>query len=395
MTHHTAQPTGDGARDGRGDRTIAPRSGEVLGLFNAFELRLFRYTTVLLCLVTIAVLTVIIARSLGWLLDTFYNLLLSLAVAGVLSLVLQPVAEFLEVRFRLPHLLAVSLLITAFVLGIAAILALLVPLVLSQTVQLMTVVPELLLSAQEHLEFYYPEVSAMVFGNQEDGGGKKALPNLEETGSTVMSYLGLLSGISLVPLLLFFSLMSRGALRIHASEVLTVFKAGTRRKTLYFFDVFIEYVTTFFQGQLIIAASMAILYAASFTLIGLRYGVVIGLILGLLNIVPFLGSLIGLLVVLPMAYLQPSGGAELLALTALVFAAVQLVESWVLTPRIMANRSGLHPALVIISLFFWGTALDGVIGMVLAVPLTAFIVAIWSEIKGSLRHTLSNEDATT
>lgn len=68
------------------------------------------------------------------------------------------------------------------------------------------------------------------------------------------------------------------------------------------------------------------------------------------------------------------------------------IESWLLTPKIMANRSGLHPALVVISLFFWGTALGGIIGMVLAVPLTAFFVAIWGEIKASLKHTLSSRN---
>jgi Predicted permease len=140
---------------------------------------------------------------------------------------------------------------------------------------------------------------------------------------------------------------------------------------------------------------MGILYALSFTLIGLNYGVLAGLVLGLLNIVPFLGTLIGLLAILPMAYLQPEGGAELMALAGLVFLAVQVVESWLLTPKIMANRSGLHPALVVISLFFWGTALSGIIGMVLAVPLTAFFVAIWSEIKASLKRLLSREDATS
>ncbi|WP_255416749.1 AI-2E family transporter [Thiohalobacter thiocyanaticus] len=157
-------------------------------------------------------------------------------------------------------------------------------------------------------------------------------------------------------------------------------------------DVFVGYVTAFFQGQLIIAVSMGTLYAISFTLIGLEFGVLIGLVLGLLNIVPFLGTLIGLLVVLPMAYLQPDGGIELLLLTGLVFAAVQVIESWLLTPKIMANRSGLHPELVVISLFFWGTALGGIIGMVLAVPLTAFFVAIWSEIKASLKRSLSNRE---
>jgi predicted PurR-regulated permease PerM len=59
----------------------------------------------------------------------------------------------------------------------------------------------------------------------------------------------------------------------------------------------------------------------------------------------------------------------------------------------MANRSGLHPALVVISLFFRGTALGGIVGMVLAVPLMAFFVAIWSEIKASLEHALSSREA--
>ena len=77
-----------------------------------------------------------------------------------------------------------------------------------------------------------------------------------------------------------------------------------------------------------------------------------------------------------------------------VFGVVQLVESWLLTPKIMADRSGLHPARVVISLFFWSIALGGIIGMILAVPLTAFIVAIWSEIKESLKHTLDTHEGT-
>lgn len=162
---------------------------------------------------------------------------------------------------------------------------------------------------------------------------------------------GCLARLSFVPLFLFFTLLSGDSLRGQASELLSVFHKPTQQKVLYFMDVFVGYVTAFFQGQLIIAVVMGTLYAASFMLIGLEFGVLAGLILGLLNIVPFLGTLIGLLTVLPMAYPQPEGGVELLVLTGAVFAAVQLIESWLLTPKIMANRSGLHPALVVISLF--------------------------------------------
>ena len=61
----------------------------------------------------------------------------------------------------------------------------------------------------------------------------------------------------------------------------------------------------------------------------------------------------------------------------LVFVVVQLIEGYVLTPRIMGERTGLHPMAIIVAVFFWGSALDGILGMILAIPLTAFLVVFW------------------
>nr|WP_231370713.1 AI-2E family transporter [Thioalkalivibrio sp. AKL7] len=355
---------------------------------------MFRYTAVLLSLVALTALIAVVAWALGWILSTFYNLLLSLSLAGILALVLHPVVNFLETRLRLPRWLAIMLLMAIFFLGVGALLFFLVPTLTAQIVQLVTALPETLARWEDHFSFYFPEISAMISERLEAGKGGESESSLEVTGETVMSYLGMLAGISFVPLFLFFALLSGDSLRGKASELLSIFQGRTQQKILYFMDVFVGYITAFFQGQLLIAMIMGALYALSFTLIGLQYGVLAGLVLGLLNIVPFLGTLIGLLVILPLAYLQPDGGIELLMLTVLAFAVIQLIESWLLTPKIMSNRSGLHPALVIISLFFWGTALNGMIGMVLAIPLTAFFVAIWGEIKTSLKHALSSrEDA--
>lgn len=365
--------------------------------FNPAELRLFRYTAVLLCLVALATLIGLIVWTVGWIVNVFYNLLLPLSIAGVLALVLYPVVDFLENRFHLPRWVAILLLLVVFIFAISGVFFLLVPIVVNQIVQLMTVLPGLLENWQARFSFQFPEISSMISSSvessMENGDGEKSPPVLEYTRKTIMSSLAILVGISFVPLFLFFALLSGNSLRGQVSELLSVFQESTRQKVLYFLDVFVEYVTAFFQGQLIVAMFMATLYAIGFTFVGLEFGVLVGLVLGLLNIVPFLGSLIGLLVVLPTAYLQPDGGVQLLALTGLVFAAVQAVESFLLTPKIMANRSGLHPALVVISLFFWGTALSGIIGMILAVPLTAFLVAIWSEIKTSLKRTLSRQES--
>ena len=366
-------------------------------LFNSFELRLFRYTLVLLSLVVLTALILIILWSFGLFLKIFYSLLLSLSIAGILALVLYPVVDFLQNRIHMPRLLSIVLLLVALSISIGGLIFLLVPILVRQIVQLMTVLPETLASWQAYFAIQFPGFSAMIADNMENSNGEESqsiLPGLEDSGRTLLSYLSLLVGISFVPLFLFFALLSGNALRGKVSELLSIFHQPTQQKALYFMDVFVRYVTAFFQGQLMIAICMGALYALGFSLVGLEFGVLAGLILGMLNIVPFLGSLIGLLVVLPMAYFQVDGGMELLVFTALVFAVVQMVESGLLTPNIMANRSGLHPAVVIISLFFWGTAFNGIIGLVLAVPLTAFFVAIWGEIKYSLETMLSNRDTT-
>jgi predicted PurR-regulated permease PerM len=60
-----------------------------------------------------------------------------------------------------------------------------------------------------------------------------------------------------------------------------------------------------------------------------------------------------------------------------VFTVVQLIESYVLTPKIMGSRTGLHPMAIIVAVFFWGSALSGILGMILAIPITAFLVVFW------------------
>jgi predicted PurR-regulated permease PerM len=132
---------------------------------------------------------------------------------------------------------------------------------------------------------------------------------------------------------------------------------------------------------LVVALLQGLLFASGFALVGLKYGFVIGLMLGLLNIVPYLGSIVGLAVALPVAFFQTGGGFDVLAWTILVFTVVQLIESYILTPRIMGDRTGLHPMVIIIAIFFWGTAFGGIWGMILAIPLTAFLVVFWRLIK--------------
>ncbi|MCA1779107.1 MAG: AI-2E family transporter, partial [Xanthomonadaceae bacterium] len=151
-------------------------SGPEKRLFSAVELRLFRYTAVLLSLVALTALIVIIVWSLGWILTAFYSLLLSLSLAGILALVLHPVVDFLENRLRVPHLLAVVLLLVVFFVGIGGLIFMLLPILVSQIVQLMTVLPDTLASWHERFSFHFPELSSMISTSMENNGGEESQP---------------------------------------------------------------------------------------------------------------------------------------------------------------------------------------------------------------------------
>ncbi len=212
MPHDMHESLIDGAKV---SSQYPPAPGPGKRLFNEVELRLFRYTAVLFSLVALTALIGIIMWSFGWILNTFYNLLLSLSLAGILALVLHPVVEFLETRLHLPRLLAIILLLMVFFGGIAGLIFLLVPTVVSQIVQLMTVLPDTLASWQAHFSYYFPELSSMISERMESSGGgeesEPVVPGLKDPGKTFMSYMGLLAGLSFVPLFLFFTLLSGDA----------------------------------------------------------------------------------------------------------------------------------------------------------------------------------------
>ncbi|MCC5860623.1 MAG: AI-2E family transporter [Gammaproteobacteria bacterium] len=360
-------------------------------LFGIVERRLFRATAVLFAVVAMVALLTTVVWALGQALSFFYNLVLPLAVAGVFALVLYPVVDHIERRSRVSRLFATSLVVLLFITAIVGVILMVLPTLVRQIGQFTEMAPGVLAGWQTYLSQRFPDLTRMVVESVEQGKLQELVPDMEGTGETLWSYVGAFAGLSFVPLILFFLLLSGHHLRRRTTDALSVFNTKAQQKIMYFIDVFVAQVTGFFQGQLVIAMTMGVMLATGFTLIGLKGGILVGLVLGLLNIVPFLGMLIGLLVVLPLAYFQPSGSLQLLGLSVLVFAVVQLVESWLLTPKIMANRSGLHPAVVVIAVFFWGTALGGITGMILAVPLTAFFIAVWGQAKTALRLSMTSD----
>ena len=179
------------------------------------------------------------------------------------------------------------------------------------------------------------------------------------------------------PIYYSFFLMTETTKPADLKGYLPFLKPETRKDIVYLFGEFVNIMVAFFRGQLVIASIQGVLFAIGFSLAGLKYGAVIGITLGFLNIVPYLGNIIGLGTALPIAFFQEGGGIGRVVAVLVVFAIVQSIEGYFLTPKIMGDRTGLHPVVIIIAIFFWGTALSGISGMILAIPLTAFMVVFW------------------
>ena len=350
-------------------------------LFTERDLRMFRATALLGAAVVFASLIILIFWILAQVLAHFYSLLLPLSIAGVLALVLDPAVRFISEKLGLNRRGAVILLAAVIALGLVATYFIVLPATIDQSRELANSFPELAADARDSINQRFPGLSERVVEEFEEIELTDVADHSERAFQELGSYAGVIIGLGFVPLFLFFMLLSGDRISHVGKDLLSIFSSEKREETVYLVRLFIEYVTAFFQGQLVIALIMGVLLAIGFSIIDLQAAIVLGLLLGLLNIVPYLGVIVGLAVVVPIAWVQPGGGLQLVGLVLAVFTIVQLLESWLLTPRIMSEKSGLHPAIVVISLFFWGIVFGGIIGMLLAVPLSAFLMALWNHAK--------------
>lgn len=337
----------------------------------------------------------------------FSSVIWPIAVAGILALILRPVVVVFERFFRGRRLAAVILLYGLVLLVFAALLLAVAPAVISQVVDFVAYLPTLWQKTLAWGDRHFPEWLAVArrylenptIKNAADSLAQQAqdllgqlAPSLKQAGAGLFGFFALVASLAIIPVYLFFFLLSAAsdpAKKLEAN--LTFLRPAHRDDLVYLVREFLGILVAFFRGQLLIGLIMGVLLAIGFSLAGLRFGLALGLLVGLLNIIPYLGSILGLSVALPLALLQPNGGLVLVAIVLGVFVVVQSIESWFLTPRIMGEQTGLHPVAIIFAVFFWGHAFGGVLGMLLAVPLTAFIVTAWRLADRKYFHQLASD----
>ncbi len=136
-------------------------------------------------------------------------------------------------------------------------------------------------------------------------------------------------------------------------------------------------LSAFVRGQITVSAIMAVLYSLGLLLVGIDLAVPVGVLSGLLFVVPYLGTAVGIVLGVVLALLKFGLGIEILWVL-VVFAVVQFIEGYLLTPRIVGESVGLHPLVVMVALIVGGS-LMGIWGMLLAIPITAVLSVFAAE----------------
>lgn len=325
----------------------------------------------------------------------FSTVLWPLVFATVLALLLQPVVLFFQKTLKLRRTAAIALLYGLGLLFTAALLALVLPIFITQLIAFIEFIPRLVGKLETFITSHFETLGSWINANTTEIQqafsqpftllkriSAASLPLLKEARDTARSAITLITGLAIIPVYLFYFLGAQLNVAERLRNHLDFLKESLRNDIFFLVNEFLNILVAFFRGQILIGLIMGLCFATGFTLVGVAFGFTLGLMLGMLNIIPYLGTILGLSTVLPIAYFQADeGGLMRVGLAIIVFACVQIIEGYFLTPRIMGKKTGLHPVAIIVSIFFWGTALNGLLGMVLAIPLTAFLIVAWRLLK--------------
>ncbi|TAG07787.1 MAG: AI-2E family transporter [Verrucomicrobia bacterium] len=204
-------------------------------------------------------------------------------------------------------------------------------------------------------------------------------------GSTkILGFLGLVLGMIMVPVYLFFFLKDSSSIRKNWHHYVPLRASHFKTQLVDTLQEINGYLISFFRGQVLVAAIDGLLVGIALMIFGLPYGFLIGVFMALLGIIPYIGNLLCLIPACIIGYLHAQNGSAFglspwgyVACVVAIFVVVQQINSLVTAPKIVGDSVGLHPLTVIFSMLFWSLVLGGFIGALLAVPLSAAVKVLF------------------
>ena len=275
-------------------------------------------------------------------------------------------------RWYLPHLLSViAVFIFLFFLLLLLIISL-IPLIQKQIFLLVDMLPQIIAWIQSTLLSRLSKfISMEAFQSNLSSTLSKAgwvLSTLLRSGYAFFTWI---MNLVLIPIVTFYLLRDWDRLLNKTKNLFPVYIKPTLIKLVKECD---EVLSAFFRGQLLVMFCLCLIYGVGLTLTGLHVGLLIGLIGGLLSIIPYLGAIF-ILLAASMAAIVQFGQLHAVLWVLLVFLIGQTLESVVLTPYIIGDRIGLHPVAIIFAIMAGGT-LFGFFGVLVALPFAAILMVL-------------------
>ncbi len=315
----------------------------------------------------------------------FSSILFPFVVSLIVAYLLNPIIDWMITK-NIRRVFAVLIVLSAFLLTIIGILIWMIPILYVQIENFLrdfSSLTEEFVNKVQAFIFYFSEKLPLpqlnmnqsleeqikLFVSQHSGSLWDVVQNvfltLFDTGARIIS---LFSLIFLTPVITFYLLLDWDKLVKSIRNMIPLYYARYAKEIL----EEIEYVLAgFLRGQLLVCAILAIWFSISLSVIGLPYGALIGIIIGFVAFVPYLGTWIGVLLGLGTAIAQFDNIFQIIAVT-ITLVAGQLVESNYLSPKLVGDRVNLHPVWVIFALFA-SAVIAGFTGILLAVPVAACI----------------------
>lgn len=210
---------------------------------------------------------------------------------------------------------------------------------------------------------------------------------LSEGSSKILGFFGLLLGFAMTPIYLYYFLKESSGIKAHWHEYVPLKASRFKTEVVDTLQEINGYLISFFRGQMLVAFIDGMLVGIALWIFQLPYGLIIGLLLAVLGVIPFIGNIICMIPACIIAYVH-FGNPEhqfflgsnpwiYVAAVIAIFFIVQQINSLVTAPKIVGDSVGLHPMTVIFSMLFWSLLLGGFIGALLAVPLTAAVKVLF------------------